>query len=141
MVIVALPALAAIGHDVYLFYQAYGFDTVQQDLNRAVEEKGIWSLFASLGFIWTRYAPESYAWVVENNDEGTWSLINAILAYKAALAGAVLAGFFYAMAGLVKITRAVVAGSGRSSSFAAGGRKADEILGRKSGGFKYKRKF
>ena len=49
MFVVALPALAALGHDAYLFYmnQDKGFE------------------LAALGFIWTKYEPESYRWTVE----------------------------------------------------------------------------
>jgi hypothetical protein len=138
--VVALPALAALGHDLYLFYLNYGLDSIERDVRHVIDEKGALSLFASLGFIWTQYNEESYKWVVENTDEETWALISEILTFKAVFVGAAFAGFFYVILGALRLLGAWPFSSGGIARFSIG-TKTDSILGRKkSGPFKYKRK-
>lgn len=123
--LVALPALAALGHDAYLFYlnQDKGFE------------------MAALGFIWTKYHPDSYRWTVEATEPmGYWPYINLILAQKAALVGAAFAGFFYVILLILKILGLWPFNEPNLSGF-SGNRRVDEVLGgKKAGRFKYKRK-
>jgi hypothetical protein len=125
MFVVALPLLAALGHDAYLFYmnQDKGFE------------------LAALGFIWTKYEPESYRWTVEATEPmGYWPYINLILAQKAALVGAAFAGFFYVILLILKILGAWPFNEPNLANF-TGNRRMDEIMGgKKAGRFKYKRK-
>ncbi|MGB4107447.1 MAG: hypothetical protein WBK55_06600 [Alphaproteobacteria bacterium] len=124
MFVLALPALAALGHDAYLYYldQGMGFQ------------------FAALGFIWTKYHPESYRWTVEATSPDYWPYINEILAQKAVAVGAVFAGFFYVILGMLKILGVWPFNDGKVATF-SGNRRTDEILSnKKSGRFKYKRK-
>lgn len=103
MLIVALPALAALGHDIWLFYDNYGLGSIQRDLETILQEKGASSLFAALGFIWTQYCPDSYAWTVENTAPETWALISEFLTYKAFFVAAAFAGAVYILLGLLKL--------------------------------------
>lgn len=136
MIIVALPALAAFGHDIYLFYENYGFDHIQRDLSLLVEEKGPLSPLASLGFIWTQYHEASYTWVVENADPETWAVINEILGYKALFAGLAFAGVFYVILVLLKLFGLWPFRREKKVSRFARGRRA----GTSSEPMKYKRK-
>ena len=95
MILVALPAIAALGHDIYLFYINHGLDNIPGDLERSIQDKGPLSIFAALGFIWTQYDPESYKTVVESLDQETWDMLNSLLAQKALFVGIAFAGFFY----------------------------------------------
>ncbi len=89
-----IPALIALGHDIYLFYI--------QHLN-----PGIFSIdlllekfkFSALGFIWTTYAVDSYKAVVEATASDTWVIIDQLLTIKAfhlslGFAGAFIMLFF-----------------------------------------------
>lgn len=87
--ILLIPAMVAIGHDTYLFYQEH--------LN-----PGIFSIdllmekfkFSALGFIWTTYSLETYESVVQTTDKDTWSVIDQILTFKTFYAGLLFAGIF-----------------------------------------------
>ena len=98
-------------------------------------------LLAALGFIWTKYEPESYRWTVEVTEpEGYWPYINMILAQKAAIVGAAFAGFFYVILGILKLLGAWPFNEPNITNF-TGSRRMDEIMGgKKAGRFKYKRK-
>ncbi len=115
MFFVTIPAMAALGHDLYLFYEN--------------QEKGF--MFAALGFIWTRYDPDSFQWTADNFSE-YWPSINMLLAQKAFFVGLAFAAFFYALAGLFKVASFLLPGKE--------GRYKSKIHGRQKGKFEYKRK-
>ncbi len=125
MFVLALPALVALGHDAWLYYQ-------NQDMGFQ---------FAALGFIWTKYHPESYRWAVETTEPaGYWPYINEILAQKAVVVGAVFAGFFYVIFGILKALGVWPFNEETVQTF-SGSRRTGEILGdKKTARFKYKRK-
>lgn len=77
--LVTLPLLAAIGHDLYFFYENpdQGFK------------------LSALGFLWTQYSPESYQWVATNLSEGIWKLVTKILTFEAAIVTFAIAAFVY----------------------------------------------
>ena len=141
MVMVALPALLALAHDIFLFVTRGGtVDTLQETLG-ADAEPGVKSLFATLGWIWTHYSKESYKWVVENTSETVWAYINALLTQKAFFVGLGFAGFFYVILGIMKIFGAgPFSESGKS--FGSGNKRIDAVLNKKQkpSKFKYKRK-
>lgn len=103
MVLVLLPALAALGHDLYLFYTNEGVDNVVSDATKIFDEKGASSFFAALGFIWTKYDVESFKAIAQSMDEQTWSYVNKVLAQKAVVVGLAFAGFWYVLLGLLRI--------------------------------------
>lgn len=106
MILVLVPAIVALGHDIYLFYATEGVDNVVSDATKIFEEKGASSFFAALGFIWTKYDVESFRLVAQSMDEKTWSYINLVLAQKAVIVGLVFAGFWYALLGILRVLKA-----------------------------------
>lgn len=90
--ILLIPALVALGHDMYLFYENYvvpkGFTT---DLFLK-EFK-----FSAFGFIWTTYDAEGYKNFVASVDPETWASIDYLLTYKAFYAGLGFAGILTAV--------------------------------------------
>lgn len=87
--IVLLPALAALGHDAYLYY-------MNQD-SAIYAEGELHRFFASLGYIWTTYHPSSYQEVVRSVSKETWSVINMVLTQKAFFVGLVFAAVIYVL--------------------------------------------
>lgn len=120
--VVTLPVVAALGHDLYLFY-----------LNQDMGFK-----FAALGWIWTRYEPDSYKTVFETTEGDYWPYINALLAQKAFFVTLGFASIFYVLALFMKIIG--VGGEKEIKNF-TGNKRVDEMLGNKKGAkMKYKRK-
>ncbi|MCB1562501.1 MAG: hypothetical protein KDJ75_02910 [Alphaproteobacteria bacterium] len=139
MFVVAIPALVALGHDIYLFVVNYGLDSLPDSL--IANEKGAGTHFASLGFIWTEYAPESYAFVVRSVAPESWAIIDSLLTIKAFVAGLLFAGFFYFILGILRVLHLwpFAESGGRVYS---SGRATDSGFkkSRSSGQLKYKRK-
>lgn len=139
LILVTLPFLAALGHDVYLFATHGGsVEILQESIQTTLDnpgEPGVKSLFASLGYVWTHYEPESYKWFAENSDEQTWAILNLILAQKAVVVGAVFAGFFYLLFFILKI-----AGGGDKGVVYSSPSRGSGRANKGGGKFKYKRK-
>lgn len=139
MIILLIPAILALGHDIYLFTQNSSINEATQALQD--QDEGIRSFFADTGFLWTEYSPNTYKATVESLDPEQWAKVNKILAHKAVLVALAFAGIFYALLLLLKILGVWPFRRGESSG---GGRKSkgkDDILSRgKSEKFKYKRK-
>lgn len=114
--LVTLPAIVALGHDVYLYYEN--------------QDRGF--MFSALGWIWTQYHPESYEWTVEQTAPDTWRYINNILALKATVVTIGFAVVVYALILLLSL----LFGEKQSGS------KFDKSLKRgiKPGKMQYKRK-
>ena len=139
MFVVLLPALAALGHDIYLFYTHEGVNNVVADATQAIADKGAFTLFASLGYIWTQYDPENYKLIAQSLDEETWSALNTLLSYKAFFVGLAFAGFFYVLLGCLKLLSVWPFRKENLESFAATNR-ADQAFGRQKKKMKFKRK-
>lgn len=84
-----IPAIAALGHDAYLFYNnhlnpgVFSIDLLLQEFK-----------FSALGFIWTNYEVESYKMTVQSMSEDDWALIDYMLTFKAFYVGLGFAAFF-----------------------------------------------
>lgn len=139
--LILIPLLASLGHDIYLFVNNGGsIDTLQQAAQTTIEgtegEPGVKTFFASLGYIWTQYHPESYKWTAENVDQTTWSYINLLLKQKAVVVSAILAAVAYLLALIFKKL------NGEQSTM--GSSRVDKVLNKNKGGkgkkMKYKRK-
>jgi hypothetical protein len=122
MFIVALPALAALGFDLYLYSQD--------------QSKGF--MMTTPGWILTHYHMDTYKWLVENTGE-YWPHLDYVLAQKSAVVGAVFALVWYILLLILKILR-VYPFRGDASTVHASGSRANQILGNKSQKMKYKRK-
>ncbi|MDB5490990.1 MAG: hypothetical protein JWO78_839 [Micavibrio sp.] len=53
-----LPVLGAIGHDIYITYKDQDFDKTM--------------MFSDVGYLWTHYHPDSFAWARTNLEPETW---------------------------------------------------------------------
>lgn len=87
MFVVALPALIALGHDAWLFYEN--------------QERGF--MLSTLGFAWTRYHPDSYKMMATALEPAQWEMLKALLAQKSLFIGLALAGVFYAVLFILKL--------------------------------------
>ena len=113
MFIVLIPALAVLGHDLYLYSldQSRGF------------------MLSTPGYMWTNYHKQSYEWAVQNLDPAVWAIVDSLLAQKGLWLGVVFAGVCWLGVGILKI-----AGAGPFKTFDTGEARASK------GRFKYKRK-
>jgi hypothetical protein len=112
MFILALPALAVLGHDAYLFYlnQSQGF------------------MLSATGFLWTRYHPESFTLVKDSVEPQTWENIAFILEQKALFVALGFAFFFYFIIAILQLLR--VGPFRRERSSFSGNARLDDVLGR-----------
>lgn len=85
--IMFLPLLAAVGHDLWLFYEN--------------QDRGF--MMTSLGFLWTNYHEESFTQAVEMMDKDVWQYVNMLLAQKAIIVTASLFVFSLMLAGIAKV--------------------------------------
>jgi len=115
LILVALPAVAVLGHDIFMFTQH--------------QDKGF--MLSAVGFLWTTYNPDSYKWVNENVDEQTWAIINLILAQKSIV---VFGGFAALVYLLTWIGTMIFKGKGMKND------KLDYLKKNKKGKIVYKRK-
>jgi hypothetical protein len=90
MFVVALPALAALGFDIWMY--------VQHSADQAF-------MLSTPGYLWTHYHPESYKQVFESIDPQYWPWMHFVLGQKGVVVGAAFAGFFYVLLGILKILR------------------------------------
>ncbi len=141
MFVLLWPALIALGHDVYLFYINEGMQSAQGLLQgQTPNDKGFLSLFASLGFIWTAYHPESYKFTVESVDKETWAYINLLLKQKAVFVGLAFAGFSYVIILIVKLL-SVGGKKYDAPGFKKIGPRGDDLISReKPGAYRYNKK-
>lgn len=79
--------LGALAHDLYLFYQN--------------PDKGF--EFSAIGFIWTKYEPESYLSVSQSLDSDTWELVDYLLTFSAFYVGLGIAITGYVFIGLIAL--------------------------------------
>jgi hypothetical protein len=126
MFIVALPALAAIGFDLYLFGQAQAEDPSAE------------FMMTTPGYILTHFHMDTYKWLVENTGEH-WPTVDSILAHKTFYVGLAFAGIWYALLLVLKILR-VYPFRGNTGTVHASNTRTSELLGVKSKKMKYKRK-
>ena len=93
--IVLIPAIVAIGHDVYLFITQTGIENYD---GISGGDKPWHSHFAALGWIWTNYHPDSYRWVSQNIDPSQWTFISALLGQKAVVVSLCFGAVLYTIA-------------------------------------------
>ena len=122
MFVVAIPALAALGFDVYL----YAMD----------QDKGF--MMTTPGYLLTHYTMPTYKQLVEISGE-YWPYVDLILAQKSVYVGIGFAAIWYVLLLLLKILR-IYPFNADSGAIHASGSRANEILGHKSAKYKYKRK-
>ena len=133
-----IPALIALGHDIYLFMDQHVPNTAVLSLD-LIKEK---FKFSAFGFIWTHYNPESYKATAAGLDPDSWAALDSFLTIKAFFAGLTFAGViiaimvFFALFGI-----GPMAGEGgRVYSGKKKDKNAPTRIGKKSGKMEYKRK-
>lgn len=88
--VLLIPALAALGHDLFITYQ-------DQDFTKPM-------MFSDLGYLWTHYEPGSYKWARENIDQSTWdSTLTPLLEQTSVIAAFVPAGAVYILLLILKL--------------------------------------
>lgn len=139
MLVVAIPAIVALGHDIYLFTINYGFESLPNSI--LANEKGAGTHFATLGFIWTEYNPESYKMVVKSVSSGTWAIIDLFLTQKAFVVGVFFAAFFYFVLAVLRGLKLWPFADARKKVHSSGrGRDMGFKKGQSSTPVKYKKK-
>lgn len=138
MFIILIPAIAALGHDIYLFTQNSSVNEATELLQENAANAD--SFFADLGFVWTEYAPESYKQTVEILEPEQWKVVNGILAHKAVIVALAFAGAVYALLFLLSLLKVWPFATAKADKFSSN-KRANEIMGRSSSKrMKYKRK-
>ena len=105
LLIVTIPVVLALGHDLYLFYVAQD-QQLSADLISKIytEDRPARQFdFAALGFIWTNYSPDSYALMSESFEPDEWKNIQEFLKLPAVYVAAAFAVLMYIVALLYKI--------------------------------------
>jgi len=126
LILVTLPFLAALGHDLWLFYEN--------------QHKGF--LMSEVGFLWKRYDPESFKTAREILSAKEWNTLNSyILDQKTIILTGIFAIFFYVILIGGKLLSNTSNSSGGSISNKHKNKKVDMILGdAKQKKYSYKRK-
>ena len=105
LLVVTLPVLIALGHDLYLFYVAQD-QGLSMDLVTKIhsEDRPARQFdFAALGFVWTKYSPDTYALMAESFEPSEWAGIQEFLKLKAVYVFGAFAVLMYIVAFLFKI--------------------------------------
>lgn len=108
--LVTLPALLALGHDIYLFYlvnqdAAHSMDIAKLTALYTQDTPGRGFHFASFGFLWTHYAPDNFKESVDAMGPENWEIIRPYLSWQAFPTFGILAAAIYVLAGLGYIVK------------------------------------
>ena len=134
--VLLIPAMIALGHDIYLFYVNHAQEAriFTTDL---VKEK---FKFSAFGFIWTNYGLESYKATAASLAPETWAMVDKFLTIKAFFAGLTFTGVivgimaFFALFGIGPM-------ASEGGRIYGGKEKTPPKIGSKSSGkMEYKRK-
>ena len=100
--IVTLPLLISLGHDLYVFYAEQNNHLDLKTVTKIYTEDrpGRSFDFASFGFIWTNYSPDSYQLMSQSFEPGEWESIQEFLKFKATIVFAAFAIVMYLCGGL-----------------------------------------
>lgn len=141
--LIALPALAAIGFDIYMAYEE-----IEAGSNASFRPDSPTPFkFTQIGWLWQTYSPDSFAWAKDAIDPDTWkSMILPVLRSYAIILTAGIAAFFYILLFILyKLGTWPFSGSG--GLFARGPKeKGDsfsfdaDLSNKKKGPAQYKRK-
>lgn len=108
--LVGLPAIIALGHDIYLFYLVN--EELAKDMDFAAltalyteDKPGRGFNFASFGFLWTHYAPEHFRGTMAGLSQETREALLPYLRWEAFPTFGIFAGAVYALAFLVNFSK------------------------------------
>ena len=88
ILVLLIPAMIALGHDIFLFFNNHVNDPLMVSTG-LIEEK---FKFSAFGFIWTNYEPESYRATARSMSPESWAMLDKFLTIKAFFAGLYFAG-------------------------------------------------
>ena len=150
--LILLPALAALGHDVYFSYSDAKIKKVDDlgDVQKSLEKAEAHFTFSELGWLWQEYSLPTHNAVKKYFDEQTWNKkVAPALETPAVLALAVPAGISYIVLALLWVL-GVWPFAGTSKVFKTSGQKKKKIdkndfsfhqdIKHHKKGMKYKRK-
>ncbi len=95
--IVTIPFLISLGHDLYVFYAEQNSNIDLKTITKIYTEDrpGKSFDFASFGYIWTTYSPDSYQLMSQSFDPAEWAGIQEFLKFKSTILFGVFAVFMY----------------------------------------------
>lgn len=96
--LIFLPVFMALGHDVFLFFTANNDIALDvQAISRLYHEDrpGRGFSFASLGYIWTTYSPETFRMATDSFTPEEWAGIRKFLSFKAVIVAAAFSFLIY----------------------------------------------
>ncbi len=127
-VLLILPVLAALGHDLYITYQ-------EQDFTKPM-------MFSDVGYLWTHYSPDSYKWVQDNIGKEKWvSIVTPLLEQTSVVVSAIPAAVVYSLLLILKLLNMPPFGDGvRVKKGHKKGDFAYSNTDKSKGRFKYNRK-
>lgn len=102
--LVIIPPIAAICHDLYLFYLAQDAPQIDADFFDKLlnEERPARQFsFAAFGFLWLEYSPETYKTFKNGMEAENWEFFQQFLKLKAFYVTGILAAISYLIAALV----------------------------------------
>ena len=112
--LVAIPALAVLGHDVYLAYSSEEMDFAEK------------FYLSDLGWLWVTYGPDTYNWAIANIDESLWKgFVDPLLQQSAFYVAAAPAVSVYFILVLMKLFGLGQFESGGGKLFSGKGSKSD----------------
>jgi len=129
--LISLPWIAALGHDAYLYFESQYNGEVGQDF-----------MLSDVGFLWSKYAPDSMALMKQSFEPEQWRMLSKyILQQYAVVVAGIFSVFFYFVMLCLKLLHIWPFNDGGNVSTSRKNRKVDVILGdAKESGYKYKRK-
>lgn len=102
--ILLIPALAALGHDIYINFFENSEKLAKIEALDIEPEK---FQFSDMGYLWLTYAPESYELARENTTPSLWSPgLNMILSLPSIVIGAIPAAIFSVIMIFINLLRA-----------------------------------
>lgn len=108
--LIGLPALIALGHDIYLFYLVN--EELANDMDFAAlsalyteDRPGRGFNFASFGFLWTHYAPDHFREFQASLEQADWDALRPYLRWEAFPTFGVFAGGVYVLSALYALVQ------------------------------------
>lgn len=134
--VLLIPAMIALGHDIYLFYENHAKDAPMVTTDIIQEE----FKFSAFGFIWTNYAPESYKMTRLSLEADTWAMVDQFLTITAFYAGLTFAGVIVAFMAFFALFGLGPMASEGGRIYGGKEKTPPKIGGKKTGKMEYKRK-
>ena len=143
LILVTIPLLLAIAHDAYLLYENPDRQAILRKVQEDPAKLEEVPLLSEVGFLWTRYHPESYKLMRDSMEPADWVFIDKyMLDRKTVVVTGGFALFFYILIfGLTRLSSGSSRQAKKGSSLGRRAKRVDVLLGdAEQTGYKYKRK-